>query len=276
MCRARVPGQDPKRCPSHKSARQVQARNERRREAYRVSREGLDTSTHKFPPLGKMRAYLQTEADFKTASRAELEHLTEEHRTAINEFSSQKYKAVSKALYKGGLDDAEEESASQIRNIITGIDAAFMEAPLKNRVVYRGVQKDETHLLKAGNTQNYVAAAYSEGNFITIDGFQSTTVDPRVAADYSSEEGGLMFEMVSLSGMNISDSSQYAGECEVLLPRKTHWKVVGVHEDADYSFKRLGPLLKPRTIKTTVVQLIEVDEDGSQLTQRKKPPKLGF
>lgn len=276
MCRARVPGQDPKRCPSHKNPRQVQARNERRREVYRVSREGLDTSTHRFPPLGKMRAYLQTEADFKTASRAELEHLTEEHKAAIREFSSPAYRAISGALYAGHLSEDQSGDTEKIKNAITGIDAAFMESPLKNRVVYRGVRKEEKRLVQSGSAQAYAAENYREGEVITVDGYQSTTVDPRVAAGYSSEEGGIMFEMVSLSGMNISDSSEYGGECEVLIPRNTHWKVVGVHEDTDYTFKRLGPLLKPRTIKTTVVQLIEVDEDGSQLTQRSTPPPLTF
>jgi hypothetical protein len=230
---------------------------------------------------------------YANMSKREMRALTNSEQNAIRIFTSNQYKWINGALYGKedclredsfwgdlnikSLDEMDPEETTVINRmcpsglieITDEIDDAMMKAPDKERILYRGKSGASPRL--AANPMKYVQENYSLGQEVVFDGYQSASVDSGTAAAYSGGNG-IVFEMKTSSGLNATHISHYSEEREVLLPRQTRWKVVGVHKDVKYTtYQDDG---KTKAADAIVVQMIEVDEKGEPLVERQLPKPL--
>lgn len=273
MCRARNAGQDePRRCPSHSDPIQIAKRNERRRKTYQLTKVGSELSKYEFAPLSTPRTFSSTVEAAANESRKEMEQLSPGGYSAVRAFTTNEYQMINPAVYNGAAEKNHymgQREVDRIHGTVALMDKAFSKIPLKTQVLYRGIDKEERKLKV--DSQSASDAGYEVGEVFGVKGFQSTSADPAVAASYAGEKGGVIFEMVAVSGMNVTSLSAWQKETEVLLPRETHWKVVGVHEKANFVYKDEETGLPAKTQKTTVVQVIEVTADGEPVRKRSVP-----
>lgn len=141
------------------------------------------------------------------------------------------------------------------------VDEAFSKADGKQRVVYRGenFKSGEGRFQAYKNSQEYVQANFALGTKVSFKGLQSATIDMSIAADYTvdgdeddnSVGAGVLYEIRTPSGISLSEVSQFKQEAEVLIPRNTQYRVVGVH----------AAMMKGKPI--SVVQMIEVDDEDN-------------
>jgi hypothetical protein len=159
----------------------------------------------------------------------------------------------------------EENASPEVLKIITDkVDSAMLKAPGQQRILYRGMSKSHEAFDKYSSVSKFVAKNYPLGQEVKFDGYQSTSYSPLIADTYcgDGEGNGLMFEIKAASGINLTSISEYATEEEVLLPRDARYMVVGIHEGV--SFDAAGPNGKQwaKNPNTTIVQLVEITEDG--------------
>jgi hypothetical protein len=96
------------------------------------------------------------------------------------------------------------------------------------------------------------------GDHLTFDGYQSASSSYSVASDtYASDRGSVIFALSTPEGVNISSISSYPEEQEVVLPRKSSYRVVGKYEEER----------KPGNI-VTIVQLVAVNSRKEVLNER--------
>lgn len=129
------------------------------------------------------------------------------------------------------------------RNKAAGIDRLMQDAPVFSPTkVYRGIQLKG---FSANEATQYVKDNYKKEAVVQLakGGFQSTSLDSSVAADFSlfgpyrdgSKSPGIVFEITAtkglpLSGSKLTQSHDFAQK-EILLDRKTKFKVKGTRED---------------------------------------------
>lgn len=146
------------------------------------------------------------------------------------------------------------------------VTSAMPKAPLQQRLVYRGMSSWHGAFSKSDGTKatlkEYVDKNFSLGQEVVFDGYQSTSTSVDVAQNYTSHDDGLLFEIKTSSGLNVTSVSQFDREQEVILPRGSRYMVVGLHEKVDYSAKQEDSSLIKTRRNITVVQLVEVTEDG--------------
>lgn len=171
----------------------------------------------------------------------------------------------------------------------------------KRRIVYRGIPiyaslHDEIGAaigknLQINDTEGLVEglkAYYKVGKTFNYATYLSTSQSAQVAAERTPEFGGtkqdyyqpapeikgIMFELKTNAGLDVTSIARRhtAYEREVVLPRDTHFKVVGVrirpetyntfsgHDETHHeTFKQLA----------VVVQMVEVDAKGQEITHTK-------
>lgn len=160
------------------------------------------------------------------------------------------------------------------------VTSAMAKAPLQQRTVYRGMSSWHNAFKNPDGTKTsineYVASHFSLGQEVVFDGYQSTSSSVEIGQNYTSTRDGLLFEIKTSSGLNVTSVSQFDREHEVILPRSSRYMVVGVHERVNYSSKPVDSSLVKTAYNTTVVQLVEVTEDGyiADETHYTSPPPL--
>ena len=168
-----------------------------------------------------------------------------------------------------------------IKEFAEKMDGAVAQSPGQQRIVYRGMKYSHSAFKQSPNQEmtNRVSAFAEEnypiGQELKFDGYQSTSYSPAQAADYAGE-CGIVFEIRAASGVNVSGNSTYKDEQEVVLGRDTRYMVVGVHKKIQYGYMgreleyeddddQEGMMVDSFQTKSgvTVVQLVEITEDGS-------------
>jgi hypothetical protein len=285
-----------RRCPSHSNPEAVANRNARRRASYSQKQNSVAPyKQHGFTaPDGKEKAAPISYDDQEAASIVELQNLSQEERNSVNMFTSSNFNWINGSLFgkEDVLYSAESEGADvemmgdismedepleldypTVDNVVTVVntlDQAFMSAPAVERILYRGKGMSSSRF--NGDTNAYVDKNYALGQEVVFDGYQSASLDPHVGNDYAGDSG-IVFEMKTSSGLNAQSISDFSEEREILLPRQTRWKVVGVHKKAKYvTFSEEDQTQVEH--KVTVVQMVEIDESGSALTERVAPAPL--
>lgn len=164
---------------------------------------------------------------------------------------------------------------SNTDDMIAGIKAYYAEGKVFEHSTY----------LSTSHSAHYVASRTSNSVGTNISYYDTTEVR------------GLVFELKTNAGLDITSAAggNYY-EREVLLPRDTRFKVVGVHlrpesYDTVSGYDRLkrknkiGQPRKPEEIKqenytslAAVIQMVEVDKDGNEIlhTEQHKPSTLDF
>lgn len=199
----------------------------------------------------------------KQLSEQELAGLTPEEREAVNLFTTDEFLRINGELYnidyEGGLID-ESEMNYDLDQVLTDMDNVFTKTPNFQRTVYRGMGVHHTLFRDNGSEYNldvadYVAENYQLGSELVFDGYQSSTTDPQVGLEFAGNQG-LLFQIKTANGLNISSASKYDSEKEILLPRKARYMVVGVHDSVMVKNDAVDDCV------VTIVQLAEIDEQG--------------
>lgn len=224
---------------------------------------------------------MHTESGASMLSKAEMSDLSVEEKAALRFFTSQEYRWVNEALYTGeGLSSNEAatahkpyfvgnqldeqayhgtgpsgKNAAMLQELTGYLDSALAKGPKQQRRVYRGMSRTNKAFggdHKGNNIKEWVDQNISLGQEMVFDGYQSTSLDGDVAVGYA-DTNGLVYEIVTSSGVNVTSVSEYTREKEVVLPRGARYMVVGVHDNV-----HMG-----HAYHMTVVQLIEIDESGA-------------
>lgn len=268
-----------------------------------------DDSYKEFGFQGPGAAHIRKEPEMGVdaiwnASSAELSKESVANKRAMRTFTSNEYKWINGALFGEATITKQESEYKDVYNdiidpdeiddehpigyrtryvndngrtdahleeITRRIDTALSHAPGQQRIVYRGLSAG--HKGFWGNTvAEFVQAEYPLGQEVKFDGYQSTSYNPDIAAEYASGNG-LMFEIRASSGSNVTEISRFYDEQEVILPRDSRFMVVGVHKNTTYRTSSNDNKDKIRG-GITVVQLVEITEAGEiRDDQHKHVPK---
>jgi hypothetical protein len=236
------------------------------------------------------RITMTDETDIAHLSEVEIATLTEEEKVALRIFTSSHYRTINRALYaenedgslKAAIPDQnasyfedldldaamEEEYYGGIRytpefltDLTTHIDSAMEKAPHKQRTVYRGMSGANPVFMNAIKQSGYQPNAGTEwvkdnvklGQEMVFDGYQSSSVDMGIALDYAGGGSGVVYEIITSSGVNATSISAFSHEKEVILPRNARYMVVGVHQGV--KLRNYGNM--------NVIQLVEINEQGA-------------
>lgn len=145
--------------------------------------------------------------------------LSDSERDALSKYTAEAYQDINRTLR--GVDIDGDWDSNDLTKWANDITAALDRAPKPPppAVVYRGVSGQRFANLKPGDV-------------IRMDGFQSTSIDPVVARNWSGvaygDNAGTMFEIKPTQGAYVAESSS-AGEDEkeFLLPHGRYYRVVG-------------------------------------------------
>lgn len=225
--------------------------------------------------------------DFEKLSQLELEQMSQTEKAALKFFTSNQYRWFNDAIYSNGKSLKDEfnafageppfeansygeynlsnanidKNAENVKIISEKLDEAFENAPKIQRVVYRG-KKAHTRAFEkyGGDVGKWIEENAKLGQEVKFDGYQSTTADIGIAASYSGQHAGdpgLIYEIMTPEGVNLSSISEYEEEREILLPRDSRYMVVGVHKNQKLnSFEG----------KAYVIQLVAINDKGEVLT----------
>jgi hypothetical protein len=221
-------------------------------------------------------------------SMQEMALTTEREKSSALFFTSENYEWVNGALYNTDelpvdfpnsisplrdddftetmMEEIEPQNVSKtvFADIITNLDNAIGKGPKKQRIVYRGLPNEGTGIKNSNlNSSQYVDTHNKLGQELVFDGYQSSTVDFGIAYEYAGDSSsGIVYEILTPEGINITSTSNYEHEKEVLLPRQARYMVVGVHKnvevrepDENYFFN----------MKAHVVQLVAINDNGAIL-----------
>lgn len=229
----------------------------------------IDENTHKKLGFsGHDIFYKDIHPDFNykkilEVSGKEVKPLDKEEKNSLTFFTSNDYAWFNSVLYKNMAPNDKSlysnKTSEGIKRIVSHMDAALAKAPKKQRTVYRGVNGGSQ--LFAGTTvHDWVDKNMVVGKDVIFDGYQSSSPNLQSANSYKgSYGGGLLYEIITPEGINVSEISMYPGEQEVILPRDARYAVVGVQKkDNDVA----------------IVQLIAVNSKGEILDgTNADPPK---
>jgi hypothetical protein len=91
-------------------------------------------------------------------------------------------------------------------------------------------------------TDRWVASHYPIGTEFSDKAFVSTSKDVAAALDASTgkESGGMVFRILGGKGLDVGAMSRFADETEVILPRGSRFRVVGIErqELTDWQYDR--------------------------------------
>lgn len=281
-------------------AEQVAANNLKRDEERKrvLQQEWIERSsdwgTHGFQKIHETRSGADY-SDYYTLSKNDLESRTEDEKKTFKFYSSNNFRWVNNYLYSPNdtmpegndsdrsiydykiesLSQQEVEQAPtkrQAQEAIQALDKALLHTEQDARILYRGQSVAAEHL--RGKTpvevHAYVDATYKVGGEVNMRGYTSATPSALTAMRYSIKEDnmggkpeGILFEMKTKKGVNITSASLYMRESETLIPRDTKWKVVAVHKSkiikAESVNMHVSSIKSRNQAKVTLIQLVEIE-----------------
>lgn len=198
-----------------------------------------------------------------------------------------------KEAYPGPSDFATKED---LHDYMETMDTILAERQEKARVLYRGhpiyesmreqlsaeIGEDGIDYEDTELTIKALKAHYPVGNIVHYPNYVSTSLSAFQAADRTQEADygdnskirGVVFEMKTNAGLDITGASSHEYEREVVLPRDVHFRIENVHlqpqsyntvsgfDDKHEPEERSGKNFDNLAI---VVQMVEVDKDGNDV-----------
>mgnify|MGYP000895840361 CR=1 FL=1 len=158
----------------------------------------------------------------------------------------------------------EYRTEETVQKICSVLDDALSRGPKRQRILYRGKPGFSSIFNKAGGVSNWVDQNMPLGKEVVFDGYQSASQSFDVACEYSGSSG-LIYEILTPEGINVTNVSKYENEREVVLPRQARYVVVGVHKNVKCPGDYEG--------MTTIVQLVAINEKGEILDGTNASPK---
>lgn len=229
----------------------------------------------------KIRSRVLEDDDMYDLSSMELRHLSFEEMAALRFYSSGHFEQLNTILYHGESHLDPFQNGEDTSDFFTGdnlfrmdsysldvvafnkkfvqeltgyLDSALEQGPKMQRVVYRGMSDDRFYET-GGTAHDWLKKNIALGQEIVFDGYQSTTYSYRTAKNTYAEDNGVVFEIMTPDGLNITAVSEFEEEQEVLLPRKSRYMVVGVHEGVKADIHGSDSVIN-------VVQLIAINDTG--------------
>ena len=150
--------------------------------------------------------------EVRTRYRGYAEALPEETRVDINGYSGWEFFEINKNL----REFPDQKLTGRDARIQRALNAKDAPKPPPPELVWRGV-KDLTW------------GDFKTGDEIALDGFQSTSLNPKMASKWPSDKSAdvALFEIKPARGIFIGDIAQDIEEMEFLLPHKAKYKVIG-------------------------------------------------
>jgi hypothetical protein len=197
-------------------------------------------------------------------------------------------------------------SREELVSYIETMDTALSQRTENNRIVYRGIDFESIREqiateygspIPVDNKQEWDKAVgnfYHKDRLFAFSNYTSTTLAPTYAAGWmppgedNTSYRGVVFEMSTNAGLDITglgENNSYAHEREVLLPRDVYFKVVNVQiappkydtRAGIETMHELGAELQEHKPFwgdiAAVVQMVEVDKHGNQLTPEARVQK---
>lgn len=194
-------------------------------------------------------------------SNLEAFKLNEKERNAIGFFTSANYEWFNNVLY--GTEGAPQDKIDLAKEKVTLIDKAFNKVEKEQKIVYRGVSA-YSRIFENTNVHDWANDNLKLGQEIVFDGYQSSTTSVDTAKTFiGAGDTGIFYEILTPEGINLTSMSNFADECEVMLPRDSRYMVVGV-DNPEYGY--------------TTVQLVAINSKGEVLdgTNKEKPAKISY
>jgi hypothetical protein len=239
--------------------------------------------------------------ELKELSGAELEAVSHGEQSALTLYTTSAYNWINGALYakspnlrtpgeyeqpnkiyfpEEGYGPYSEPTPDCLKQTVEKMDSGLLKNAGDQKTVYRGMkfwhEAFESDLPEDETVAAYVDKHYSLGQEVVFDGYQSASYSPAMGGSYAGENG-LIFEIKTSSGVNVSKVSNYDLEREIILPRNSRYMIVGIHKKVDYEHTDVDKnIVNPTRYNSTVVQMIEITEDGYAKTGSNKatPPPL--
>jgi hypothetical protein len=124
----------------------------------------------------------------------------------------------------GPLRDGEKLESDRQKKTAEVLDSLIERAGVQDPPwkVYRGIKVNSNRIEET-------LSKFEAGGVITLNGYQSTTTDQKLAKEYAGAYGqGLVFEITSKRGAPINGASTIPSENEVLLGHGGSYKIAGI------------------------------------------------
>jgi hypothetical protein len=214
-------------------------------------------------PRGDHGRWAGTGADQMRRLTASWSHgLTEGERGAVKLYTGPAYAPINQNL-RTHPDSFSSIDATH-RRLIRGLDAAIRKYPKHPvQTSYRGMTVTDD--AKWAGLRAGFEAAHATGGTVTLNGFTSASLDPKIAAIFGGgDRGRAVLEINSPRGAFLGLAASSGGEKEVLHNHGERFKVVAI-EDRTYSDVFGNPIVRPTYV------LEAVDEPPPPLPP--EPPK---
>lgn len=217
-----------------------------------------------FNDVGENRLFDANEAE-EVISAAELNTLSIEEKSSLKHFTGSGYRSINEALYGDREDYFEDEEKAQVSKRLQGdisrIDSALEKGPKRQRYLYRSMTRQSDAMIGYSSAEEWVDANFSLGEDVVFDGYQSSSSEKSGFQDFAFHNG-VVFEILTPEGANITSVSGYKKECETLLPRNARYKVVAVEKDVSVTF---DTSVNYSYKDNTIVRLVAVNAKGEIL-----------
>jgi len=176
--------------------------------------------------------------------------LSDNEKLAINKYTGGGYETLNEQQRNGQVLSENNQILSD------NLDHAISTAPeFENSViVYRGVNIGDSVIAPHGAelagldfserdplirkyVDDYAVSKFPSGAIVETLSFQSTSfkIEPALAGSVSKRSPGIIFEIKARRGAYLTGLSRYDDEDELLLPRKTKYRVVKVIRSAKFT-----------------------------------------
>jgi hypothetical protein len=244
---------------------------------------------------------MRSEYEVAELSEPEIAVMSDDEKTALRMFTSNHYKTINRALYNTNEEytplsaepddkslhfqfgkefnlyetyyDEARFSPSFMTELTENLDSAFTKSPGYQRTVYRGMsgynaafRSPDYDSADGTEATHWIKKNVKLGQEMVFDGYQSSSVDQSIALDYASGDGGVVYEVITSTGINVTKISAYKNEMEVILPRSARYMVVGVHQGVNIGHRK----------NMNVVQMVEINDQGAvaEAGNHTPPPAL--
>lgn len=229
-------------------------------------------------------------SNYHELSQKELTEMDEDDRAALKFFTSDNYKWLNRSLFnketvknKDKVDydkyksfkefrreteyEKDHQNIDSIKKITKTLDKALSKGPKKQRIVYRGVTA-YAPMYEGRSAAEWVSETYEVGKEVVFDGYQSSSANVGPALGFSSPDG-IIYEILTPEGVNVSSESEYNTEAEITLPRGQRYTVSSVHKkDINIGYTTYK--------NVNIVRLVAVNSKGEVLdgTNSDKPAEI--
>jgi len=205
------------------------------------------------------------------------------------------YSSTAPKWEEAGPDNRFLPNEQNLITLMETMDKVLETRQDNQRILYRGVPiyktlhaELENKLGKKLKPRDYEGLAeglklhYKTGDLLNFPEYLSTSTsaypaieraqDPKHTVDtsYYSSSRGIVFEIKTNAGVDISGLSKYTEERETLLPRDTYFKIVNVHiQPSQYTIDGVPDHFETKyetyNDLAAVIQMVEVDKNGNEI-----------